>query len=194
MKRLYLTLLCIIFATIIFAQDYDSKYNTRTVIISTPDSVIKAKILNTKKDFKIDDELMYYWFSDDKMGSNRGGVNGNALHGTYTVYDSENRLMTRGEFRNGLKIGKWKRWYKNGELKSVENYSEGLKDDIQSYYNVNGEIVKEVDYKKGVKVDPKNDSFLKNLFKNKQQEEAVGDSTDSHNKEERKFNNEEVID
>lgn len=193
MKRIYLTLLFIVFATIIFAQDYDSKYNTRTVLISTSDSVIKAKILNTKKDFKIDNELMYYWYSDDKMGSNRGGVNGNALHGTYTVYDSENRLMMQGEFRNGLKTGKWKRWYKTGELKSVEIYKEGRKHDIQRYYKPNGEIEKEVEYKKGEKVDAKNDSFLKNLFKNNDEEISENDTTDSHNKEVKKTKKEEVI-
>ncbi|MCB2196752.1 MAG: hypothetical protein KQH79_12895 [Bacteroidetes bacterium] len=177
MKKIYLALLCIVYVNVLFAQDYDSKYNTRTVLISAPDSIIKAKIRNTKTDFKIYDELKYYWFANDKIGYNRGGVNGNALHGTYTVYDAENRLMTQGEFRNGLKFGKWKTWYKNGELKSVENYKEGLKQDIQRYYNTNGEIEKEVEYKKGVKVDKNNDSFLKKLFKNKEQEKAVDDST-----------------
>ena len=182
MKRIFISTIFIVFVKVLFAQDYDSKYNTRTVLITTPDSVINAKILNSQKEFKINDELKYYWYADEKIGYNRGGINGSALHGTYTVFDSENKLMTQGEFKNGLKEGKWKRWYPNGELKSVENYKHGLKNDIQIYYNKNGDIEKEIMFKNGIEVEDNDKSFFKSIFTKKEKEQPVNDSTQTNKK------------
>ncbi|MFC2105013.1 toxin-antitoxin system YwqK family antitoxin [Bacteroidota bacterium] len=178
MKKYYLIIfLLVVTKVMLFAQDYDTKYNTRTVMINYPDSIIKAKILNTQQDFKIHDDLQYYWYNDDKIGFNRGGYIGKPLHGSYTVCNNEGVLLTQGEFENGLKEGKWKTWYVTGELKSAENFKSGLKHDLQSYYSENGELVKELKYKNGEEVENTEGPFLKSIFKKKDKEEkSVNDS------------------
>ncbi len=170
MKRIFLIIILLFSIQILFGQDYESKYNTRTVMINYPDSVIKAKILNTQKDFKVDDELIYYWYNDNKIGSNRGGFIGKPLHGTYIVCTNDGVLIKQGEFENGLKTGKWKTWYLSGELRSIETYKSGLKNDIHYYYSEEGEILKEIKFKNGKTVELKEGSFLNSIFKKKDKE------------------------
>ncbi|HAF28410.1 MAG TPA: hypothetical protein DCG75_05115 [Bacteroidales bacterium] len=183
MKKTYLIIFLIaITQSLLFAQDYSAKYNTRTIVLNYPDSVVKVKVLNTEEDFKIKDDLNYYWYNNNMIGYNKGGVNGKPLHGTYTVCNIEGALITQGEFLHGLKEGKWKSWYISGELKTIENYKNGLKDDIQCYYSESGEIVKETKYKNGVKLENKEGSFLKSIFNKKDKEEKVkNDSTEINN-------------
>ena len=167
MKRIYLIIILLFSIQVLFGQDYESKYNTRTVMINYPDSVIKAKILNTQKDFKIDDELIYYWYNDNKIGNNRGGFIGKPLHGIYTVCTNNGVLIKQGEFENGLKIGKWKTWYLSGELRSIEIYKNGLKNDIHYYYSEEGKTLKEIKFKNGEVVELEEGSFLNSIFKKK---------------------------
>lgn len=174
MKRIYFIIILLFVSNLmLFAQDYSTKYNTRTIVLNYPDSVLKIQILNSQEDFKIQDHLKYYWYNDNTIGYNRGGINGTPLHGIYKACNKEGILLTKGEFRHGLKEGKWKIWYTSGELKAIENYKNGLKDNIQTYYSENGEIVKEVKYKKGVEIEKKETSFLKSLFKKKEKEEKM---------------------
>ena len=178
MRKIYLILFLFTIArTLLFAQDYSEKYNTRTIVINYSDSIVKANISNTQEDFKIIDDLKYYWYNNDIIGYNRGGVNGKPLHGTYTVCSTEGMLLTTGEFKHGLKNGKWKTWYISGELKEVENWKNGLKHDIQKYYSESGDVVKEVKYKNGEETENEETSFIKSIFKKKDKEEkAVNDS------------------
>jgi len=178
MKKIYLILfLFTITRTLLYAQDYSEKYNTRTIVINCSDSIVKANISNTQEDFKINDDLKYYWYNNDIIGCNRGGVNGKPLHGTYTVCNTHGVLLTQGEFKHGLKNGKWKTWYTSGELKEVGNWKDGLKHDIQRYYSETGDVVKEVKYKNGEEVENKKSSGIKSIFKKKDKEEkAVNDS------------------
>lgn len=178
MKKTYLILILFTLTkTLLFAQDYSEEYNTRTIVINYSDSIVKANISNTEEDFEIIDDLKYYWYNNDIIGYNRGGVNGKPLYGTYTVCNTHGVLLTQGEFKHGLKNGKWKFWYTSGELKVVENWKNGLQHDIQKYYSENGIIVKEIKYKNGVEVENEEASFVKSIFKKKDKEEkAVNDS------------------
>lgn len=175
MKKIYFIII-LLFATklMLLAQDYT---NTRTIVLNYPDSVIKVQILSTQEDIKILDNLKYYWYNNNTIGYNRGGINGTPLHGIYKACNKDGILLTKGEFKHGLKEGKWKTWYISGELKAVENYKNGLKDNVQTYFSENGEVFKEIKYKKGVVIAKKETSFLKSVFKKKEKEEkTVNDS------------------
>ena len=178
MKKTYLILILFTLTrTLLFAQDYSEEYNTRTIVINYSDSIVKANISNTEEDFEIIDEMKYYWYNNEIIGCNRGGVNGKPLHGTYTVCNTHGVLLTQGEFKHGLKNGKWKTWYTSGELKEVENWKNGLKHDVQKYYSERGDIVKEIKYKNGVEIENEETSFVKSIFKKKDKEETtVNDS------------------
>ena len=48
-----------------------------------------------------------------------------------------------GIFKNGKKVGKWKRFSLNGDLLAIENYKYGGKDGSQQYFTMFGDIVRE---------------------------------------------------
>lgn len=180
MRKIYLTLfLFTLTRTLLFAQDYSAKYDTRTIVLNYPDSVVKVNVLITEEDFEIKEDCKYYWYNNDIIACNRGGINGKPLHGAYIVCNIDGILLTQGEFKHGLKSGKWKTWYTSGELKKVENWKEGLKNDTQRYYAENGNLVKEEKYKKGDKIVKTGFSGLKSKFRKKDKEEkAANDSID----------------
>ena len=179
MKKIYLILFLLVVSRVIFAQDYSTEFNSRTIVLSYSDSIIKANILNTDEEYDIKDDLKYFWYNNDIIGFNRGGVNGNPLHGTYTVSNNEGLLLIQGEFKHGLKVGKWKIWYTSGELKSLESWKNGLKHEDQTYYSENGDVITVVKFKNGVEDDGEKTSFIKSVFSKKEKEEkAVNDSTE----------------
>jgi antitoxin component YwqK of YwqJK toxin-antitoxin module len=181
MKKYYLSIVLLICSTLfLYAQDYTDEFNTRTILFDYPDSIVEINILILEKEFEIKDELKYYWYNNDKIGCNRGAVYGKPLHGAYTVSSTDGVLLTQGNFIHGLKQGKWKVWHISGEYKKIENWKNGLKDNIQKYYNEKGEIVKEVKYEKGALVENKETSLWKSIFKDKNKEDkALGDTIDS---------------
>lgn len=165
----------------LFAQDYIDQYNIRAIVFNYPDSLVKVNVLISEEEFKIKDELKYYWYNNDIIGCNRGGVHGKPLHGEYTICNIDGNLLVQGNFEHGLKHGKWKYWYVNGEIKRAENWKEGLKDDIQKYYSESGEIVKELRYKKNKEIEAKEkeSSTKRSFLKRKDKEDKeLSDSSD----------------
>ncbi len=176
MKKL-ITILSIIIASNFtsYCQKEIYNTNTRTIIITHTDSVIKANVLTLKEDIKLNDDLKYYWYNNNEIGFNRGGINGKPLHGLYSIYNSENLLLVQGNFNHGLKTGKWKRWYVSGELKKTENYEKGLLNGEKKSFSESGELLETVYYKNGTIVSSEDKSFLSKMFK--KEKTAKKDST-----------------
>ncbi len=165
MKKI-LTILSILIASHYssFSQKDTYNTNTRTIVITCADSVIKANILTQKEEIKFNDELKYFWYNNNKIGYNRGGINGKPLHGLYSVYSLEGLLLIQGNFENGLKIGKWKYWYVSGELKQTEPWDKGVLNGEKKLYSESGNIIETVYYKNGSEVFSEDKSFLSKIF------------------------------
>jgi uncharacterized protein len=60
-------------------------------------------------------------------------------------------VKSEGKYKNGIKDGPWKSYYKNGQLKSEGNYSSSIQYTEREYnYTELGEIIKPIDYTKGI--------------------------------------------
>jgi uncharacterized protein len=82
-------------------------------------------------------------------------------------YDINGNLIEVIEYRNGveidrdiinrysdsLRVGIWKSFYENGNLKVEENYIEGKLNGLRKEYNKSGELIKTYRYQNGVLVD-----------------------------------------
>ena len=152
------------------AQDDTFDTNTRTVLINSDEFVIKAKILNQKENIETIDDLKYYCYNNDRIIYNRGGINGNLLHGTYSVCNKEGLLIQQGEYNFGLKNGKWKSWNVSGELLKVESWQKGLLHGEQKFFSESGKLLETKLYKKGIEVKSNDNSFFQRIFKEKESE------------------------
>jgi antitoxin component YwqK of YwqJK toxin-antitoxin module len=106
--------------------------------INTKDSVIKLHILEDIPEIEVKEDRMYYWFTLNQVHKTKGGYSGKVLNGLYQVFSSTNDLIEQGDYKNGLKTGKWIRWYKNGQIASITNWINGALEGEQLTYNDNG--------------------------------------------------------
>ena len=62
-------------------------------------------------------------------------------------YFPNGEIETKGKFKNGVRIGKWKYYYESGTLKQVSNYSRtGQRSGKWIEYKENGDVEKVVNY------------------------------------------------
>lgn len=70
------------------------------------------------------------------------------LHGKYTSFYDRLTKKEEGTYNRGKKKGKWKQWYKSGQLKSVTRYSKGLKQGFEVKYDEYGKKTFKASYSK----------------------------------------------
>jgi len=180
MKQIYLISTLILFVVLsVNAQKNSFIASTRSIVITKNDSVIKANIFIHDEEIKTYDVLWYFWYNNETIGSNRGGINGKALHGMYQIFNSKSNLLLEGQFDKGLKTGKWKYWYASGELQKSEEWKNGLLHGKQLTYNEKGELVKEEVYSKGNLKTKNEKSFLKSIFSKKEKDSKQGNEVNS---------------
>lgn len=150
---------------------------TREVQINTSDSLIKARIMINPTDFKVVDEYHYYWHSKGQINKNMGGYTGDILHGTYLVLDSEKRMITQGQFNEGLKDGTWKRWFSNGNLRSIENWKDSRLNGEFKTYSAEGELLSIENYKNGIVVNKEDKTFKIFSSSNKETSDSIPEPT-----------------
>jgi antitoxin component YwqK of YwqJK toxin-antitoxin module len=68
-------------------------------------------------------------------------------------FNADNTLVAAGWMNNGLKVGYWKFYYVNGNIKEAGHYKLGQKDAYWFFYNENGTLLQEGHYKKGKKTN-----------------------------------------
>jgi antitoxin component YwqK of YwqJK toxin-antitoxin module len=131
----------------LFAGLAQQEKEPRKVIITAPDSVIKASIQNKAFTGKILETRTYFWYYNGRINHNQGGFSGKLLHGKYEVFDNQQRLLTMGSFLNGLKEGSWIRWNINGKMKESCSFKKGKLEGILKTYTITGDLLTESNYK-----------------------------------------------
>ena len=48
--------------------------------------------------------------------------------------------IENGSFKNGIKNGEWLIYHENGQLRSKENYTDGVWDGLREYYDKSGQL------------------------------------------------------
>ena len=93
----------------------------------------------------------YYWFKANAIHHSKGDFGGELLNGSYKRYYITNELEIKGEFVNGLKKGLWKAWYKNGQLRKIEHWKNGLLVGSYQEFDATGKLTLKGKYNNGVK-------------------------------------------
>lgn len=119
------------------------------LIVTYPDSVIKLTAYNGDKQVKVKDNCLYYWYANNQVHCNKAGYSGKLLDGTYTVFDRSQKLIAAGNYKMGRKDGVWKYWYTNGQLKTVEEWSNGSIENKKLFISAGG-LQQCIPYKNGL--------------------------------------------
>lgn len=62
------------------------------------------------------------------------------LHGTYTTYHANGRVLQSGTYNQGRRNGYWQSWFDNGQKETETHYTNGKETGIWKYYNYNGSL------------------------------------------------------
>ncbi|MBN1339747.1 MAG: hypothetical protein JXA03_10515 [Bacteroidales bacterium] len=162
--------------------------------------------------FKPKDRLFYQWWDGETIGKTQGAYKGSLLVGEYLVCNKAGLLVEKGEFHEGLKQGKWKTWYENGNLRQVSNWKTGLPDgrwvtfdekgltqseknfsagklDGPSIEYENGVAISKTNYRQGREIDnKKDDSEGKKDDKEQKSKDKKKDKVDEGNQDKEKEN------
>jgi hypothetical protein len=118
------------------------------VVVNSPDSTVVTYVWPVgNKEVEAEEEKVYYWYKADKVRTSRGGFGGKVLHGDYTSFYIDQNLKEKGKFVKGLKVGTWKAWYPNGELKEIMHWKKGQRNGSFITYRSDHTIYKTGKYK-----------------------------------------------
>jgi len=146
------------------------------ISLDKPDSITYLHIADKNE---IEDPKLnqyYTWFKIDQINRTQGFFEGKLLEGEYLVLALDRSIMTKGNYIQGQRDGKWIKWYPNGNIRSAYeykkdkrsgdfvrqseagqilqkgNYSEDKLDGLCIYYQADTVFLK-VKYKKGIASD-----------------------------------------
>lgn len=121
-----------------------NQFISLTFIFCSSLLVIKAQDRYTEKEVTMDHGTMY--------------IKKTMLKVTGVVYNEHGDV---GEFKNGLREGLHKEWFRSGHLKDEINYYNGIKNGDFKYWDDRGQLVKEGHY-----VNGELDGFIKEWYHN----------------------------
>jgi len=84
----------------------------------------------------------------------KGDINGDIFNDTILYYNLANDLIGKSYFKNGKEEGISTEFYRNGRPKSITNFSDGLQNGYNSYYDTTGKCYYRDFYYYGLNVGP----------------------------------------
>lgn len=149
--RIFLLFVFVVGAQTIYGQWVKDNELKQTIKIHTDTSVIIFDVLEEELTIHPRENRTYYWYANRKIMANQGGVGGLLLDGPYSQYNNDDRLIEKGNFKNGLKKGTWKLWDSSGNSIRIEKYRKGLLNGKQIVFN-QGQIVQIKWFRKGIEI------------------------------------------
>ncbi|WP_149915196.1 toxin-antitoxin system YwqK family antitoxin [Sphingobacterium cavernae] len=107
--------------------------------------VKKKKVTNTATN------STYYWYTAGKIVQNQGGYDGKILHGDFSAFYPNKKMAERGEFKNGLKTGHWRKWRNDGTLQERTSWKKGIQTGKYVIFNELGNEIERGNKKNGYK-------------------------------------------
>ena len=111
------------------------------------DNSYHIECLHTKKVIPTNPDLVYCWYMQRQLHESQGCYSGYLLHGSYTVY-TDNRIVIKGNYKNGIKDGLWIYLNSNGRTERQERWKDGYLNGPSITY-LPGGIIKQTNYKNG---------------------------------------------
>lgn len=89
----------------------------------------------------------YFWFKGGTIHNSEYGIGGALLHDEFLKFFHSNQLAEAGKFKNGLKEGYWKSWFKSGVLQSRTYWNNGQLDGSYNAYDHTGKLIETGSFK-----------------------------------------------
>ncbi|MCT4581138.1 MAG: hypothetical protein N4A35_06945 [Flavobacteriales bacterium] len=116
---------CLIFSFMI-SFSFLAQEKTRRIPITTKDGTkALVEVDNRHKKIKTHSKYTYSWYKAKAILHTQGAYQGDLLHGIYQENYSSKQLKVKGEYRYGLKTGRWRYWDENGKLTKEEHWKKG---------------------------------------------------------------------
>lgn len=93
--------------------------------LATPEGYVEARTTVKAITPNPRADRWYHWVRAQAVHRTQGGYSGTLLHGPYSAFDAESRLVEQGMFRMGVKHGEWRYWNTAGTLFRVEYWRNG---------------------------------------------------------------------
>ena len=134
--------------------------------VRTENESVSVGLITAPVGMALAPDKQYFWFNKGVVLSTQGGYSGKLLHGSSVVHYRMNKQMKeQGQYRYGLKEGKWLLWGPNGCLKERQSWKSGLKQGKTILYDSVGVEKAKVRYKHGLEVKQKDHKISKWLKK-----------------------------
>ncbi|MDO9000235.1 MAG: hypothetical protein Q7W45_10760 [Bacteroidota bacterium] len=132
-----------------FSQKYiePDKFKQFNITVNYDEYTVKTQMLSQNKSITVNNNLVYMWYSSQKIIETKGGYEGKLIHGKYTSFYLNNQLKEQGQIKYGLKTKEWKYWYSDGKLKEVINWKNGKKNGKYFLYNDYGQLMAKSNFK-----------------------------------------------
>lgn len=139
----------------------------RKVYLTPADKKVEATVV-TRKRVNTRTSCNYYWYDNMKINFTKGGYSGHLLDGPYSEYSYPSEtLLQKGNFKLGLKHGRWLKWHSNGELAEISSWRHGKLHGERQIFNDSGIATTKEEYRHGVlKKMPPDSANKKRIFKN----------------------------
>jgi antitoxin component YwqK of YwqJK toxin-antitoxin module len=104
-------------------SNYENRKSTRTnkefitFHVEEPQEKKKHQHYNANKE--------YFWYKSQEVKQTQGGSAGLLLHGLYERFYINKQIAAKGQFRKGLKHGRWMYWNEDGKIIGFEKYRRG---------------------------------------------------------------------
>jgi antitoxin component YwqK of YwqJK toxin-antitoxin module len=115
------------------------------------DMNFRYEFYTSTKEIKPKSARVYFWFKGGTIHSATSGVSGQLLNGSFKKFYHSNQLAEEGKYKNGLKVGLWKSWFENGNLKTIQYWKSGIQSGFCEIFDVSGTVLEKGKYKKGQK-------------------------------------------
>lgn len=166
--RLFFCLIICLYSSTIYGQTSP----TREIVVYCGDTTINTRIFIKNPKIKIKARSFYFWHRQDTINSTQGGYTGKLLHGNTEFFAPQKVLIKQGQFKQGLKVGKWQEWHPNGFIKKVEYWKEGALSGYSWEYDQQGQLASRRKYKnniqKGNTIEWKNGKKILNVTNKKE--------------------------
>lgn len=132
--------LSIIIYTLLFFFTFSSDKNKRKY--QDENFAYEFHIAEKDKKVKLKKGVNYHYYDYNSVKSSDYGFNGRLLHGSYVkAILASNRIIEKGSFVYGVKQEEWKKWFKNGNLKTIQFWKNGRKEGIYELYDESSKLL-----------------------------------------------------
>jgi len=136
MIRIFSMMLVLMIFLFISCKSEKDIVSTFKRTISYSDSTVYFQA--TQEEPKIKQALkvnaFFYYLKNGAIASTEAGYYGEVLNGEFAVVNTENQLISKGNFDEGLKEGVWIRWNERGSIVKKTPYENGVVDGVMEIY------------------------------------------------------------